>query len=776
MAFLKKRYLLFIYLLVASLSNAQDRIDSAINALGENYPQEKVYIAYQKSSYLAGEKIWLKAFVFSGYNLSDISTNLFMEMYNANKTLVGKKTFPLFNGIAEGSLSIPDTASEGIYYIRAYTNWMLNFNEDFQYIHSVPVYNPLSKWKLIPAQIPWKASAFVEGGTLLLNKASTIVIRLGSPAELPAKWHGYVFDSIYPAQKIISFESIDKNIGSFNLIPHAGINYKVWLEDEQGESKIISLPPVETKGISFSIKQEDTILEYKIHFSNVPLGETYKIIGTVDNNIVYKATLRNIDSLFIHSFSTGQMTKGVLQLTLFDNAYHVVAERLCFLHPDNSRLPVITDSLVISDKPRAVNEFGIRIDTGKNYAIMVFDEKAENPISHNNILSSFWFSSDFPGTIADPEMYFMNTDPDAKKALDMIFITEKWRRFSWTDILNNRFPIIKYAMDNYLSYEGTSYYKGKFLPNASLNMILFLPDSSRQLVQVRTNKDGKFLMQGLAFYGNTRINYQPASKRIDKEELRVDFMPLNKYVPYKKSLPSSGYQLVIKKANEPVPDQIVKAVEDFKNEKIAFEKVHPLADVTVKTNKKSATQLLDEKLSSNEFYNPRETIYDFINVQQLGTEGMNLLYWLEPRIPGGIKTASFYINELKVNRDMVSLTSTNEVAMVKIQGTGSMHTVLIYMKTGMEMLNQGRSANTSVLKGYECEENYLMPDYSNPDLQSIKTDHRDLLFWDNIFTPNSASQKIKIRFYNNDNAQKFKAVILCIPNEGFPLYHEGILK
>jgi len=105
-----------------------------------------------------------------------------------------------------------------------------------------------------------------------------------------------------------------------------------------------------------------------------------------------------------------------------------------------------------------------------------------------------------------------------------------------------------------------------------------------------------------------------------------------------------------------------------------------------------------------------------------------------------------------------------------------MHTVLIYMKTGMEMLNQGKSANTSVLKGYEQEDNYLLPDYSNPGFQSIKTDHRGLLFWDNIFTPNSASQKIKIRFYNNDNAQQFRAVILCIPNEGFPLYHEGILK
>jgi hypothetical protein len=51
------------YILTAALSLsiyfsfAQDRIDSAISVLSEKYPQEKIYIAYNQSCYLAGETI-----------------------------------------------------------------------------------------------------------------------------------------------------------------------------------------------------------------------------------------------------------------------------------------------------------------------------------------------------------------------------------------------------------------------------------------------------------------------------------------------------------------------------------------------------------------------------------------------------------------------------------------------------------------------------------------------------------------------------------------------
>jgi len=83
----------FAILLIVIFSSksviAQDRIDSAMTTLFEKYPEEKVYLAYDRTDYVIGETIWFKGFVFSGYTPSDISSNLLL-----NCTILIKKELP----------------------------------------------------------------------------------------------------------------------------------------------------------------------------------------------------------------------------------------------------------------------------------------------------------------------------------------------------------------------------------------------------------------------------------------------------------------------------------------------------------------------------------------------------------------------------------------------------------------------------------------------------------------------------------------------------------
>ena len=65
--------------------------------------------------------------------------------------MISRKLVPLFGAEGQGSIAVPDSLAEGIYYIRAYTDWMLNFDEAFQYVHSFALYNTTSpqNWSLI---------------------------------------------------------------------------------------------------------------------------------------------------------------------------------------------------------------------------------------------------------------------------------------------------------------------------------------------------------------------------------------------------------------------------------------------------------------------------------------------------------------------------------------------------------------------------------------------------------------------------------------------------
>src|SRR4029079_2696384 len=181
-----------IFFILASNIYSQQTPETALNKLHEDHRQEKIYLWYNKSAYVAGETIWFKGYVFSGYNLSFISTTIYVELYDANKKLIDNKFFPLLYGVAEGSFDLDNKLDEGIYYIRAYTEWMLNFDESLQYIHTIRVYNPASSKKLTLHNALWKAGVLPEGGSLIEGIETKVAIRRFSTALLDNKWAGYL--------------------------------------------------------------------------------------------------------------------------------------------------------------------------------------------------------------------------------------------------------------------------------------------------------------------------------------------------------------------------------------------------------------------------------------------------------------------------------------------------------------------------------------------------------------------------------------------------------
>ena len=151
----KSLFFFLILMLVQYISPAQQANDSteALNRLLHNldkyqktYPQEKVYLHIDKPYYVAGEDIWFKAYVtISQFNfLSAVSKIMYVELINNQNEIVQSRRLPVISGLAVGDFKLPDTLLEGSYRIRAYTNWMRNFDEDRFFDRTLVIGNSFS--------------------------------------------------------------------------------------------------------------------------------------------------------------------------------------------------------------------------------------------------------------------------------------------------------------------------------------------------------------------------------------------------------------------------------------------------------------------------------------------------------------------------------------------------------------------------------------------------------------------------------------------------------
>ncbi|SES06929.1 alpha-2-macroglobulin family protein [Pedobacter rhizosphaerae] len=105
-------------------------IISKTNKVLNDYPQEKIYIHFDKPYYAVADTVWFKAYVTENQNfLSGVSKIIYVDVINQRDSLIETLKLPITGGFANGSFPLDQTNyKQGNYHIRAYTMWMLNFD------------------------------------------------------------------------------------------------------------------------------------------------------------------------------------------------------------------------------------------------------------------------------------------------------------------------------------------------------------------------------------------------------------------------------------------------------------------------------------------------------------------------------------------------------------------------------------------------------------------------------------------------------------------------
>ena len=104
-----------------------------------NQLREKTYLQTDKPYYHPTDTIWMKAYMkYAAPQLADtLSKVLYVDLLDSIGTVVENHILKIENGMTHGDFVLPLDLPLGNYYIKAYTNWMRNFNEVF--IKPVPI-------------------------------------------------------------------------------------------------------------------------------------------------------------------------------------------------------------------------------------------------------------------------------------------------------------------------------------------------------------------------------------------------------------------------------------------------------------------------------------------------------------------------------------------------------------------------------------------------------------------------------------------------------------
>jgi hypothetical protein len=115
-------------------------IFTAVDNMRRLLPVEKLYLQTDKPYYNLGDTLRFKAYLLNADFLTPSAQSglLYIELADALNKVVKRITVPVFAGTSFGDIALRSkNIQQGAYTLRAYTNWMRNFGEDYVFKQSI---------------------------------------------------------------------------------------------------------------------------------------------------------------------------------------------------------------------------------------------------------------------------------------------------------------------------------------------------------------------------------------------------------------------------------------------------------------------------------------------------------------------------------------------------------------------------------------------------------------------------------------------------------------
>jgi TonB-dependent SusC/RagA subfamily outer membrane receptor len=784
-----------------------DKIQQQLAKWADSNPAEKVYLHLDKPYYAAGDDIWFKAYVTSGsyHEPSTLSGILNVELIDARGTVNQTIKLQLDNGTSAGDFALPDTLQAGNYRLRAYTNYMRNAGSEYFFDEAISIINSVSTGgskttnNSVPGntgpagQVNSKASLqfFPEGGSLIVGVQSAIAFKAIGANGLGADVSGVVTNN--SGQQIATFKSTHLGMGVFSFVPMPGNTYTAKVTYANGNQSVINLPQATDTGYALNIVDADEDnLRVRITTASATLQQTpdrlVSLVAQSAGKIYYAGKSKPGSREFTAVIPKSKFPAGIAQFTLFSDSGEPLNERIVFIRrPDQLKLNLTADRSAFSPQQKMkinLNALSGDKPAAGSFSVAVINE-SKVPVdedSENNIFASLLLTSDLRGYIEKPAYYFNNASDKTRADLDVLMLTQGYRRFEWKEIMQDKFAPIVFQPEKALQVSGTiTTPGGKPVPNAKVQLIDI--DNAAYQIDTLTDAKGRFAFTGLAFEDSIRLIIQARNAK-NKRDVVIH---MDSIAP-----PISGGNKNAAAMQVSISDSLSvyakssKQLYDMQRRYGVGNHVISLREVVIREKKvalKHSANLngagnADQVLLAKDLRNYGcANLSDCLQGRLLGVVFNNGI----PYSTRGYRPMQLIVDGVYVEGSFLNSINYNDVAAIEVLrngantsiygGRGGNGVILVTTKHGDDNDNAyngpiaGRGIKPYYPKGYFKARTFYSPQYDQPKINKQLADLRSTIYWQpNVVT--GADGKASFEYFNAGSKGTYRVLIEGLDADG----------
>lgn len=689
---IKSAILAFIFSVCCLLSFAQGDssfLTKASQKLQDHFlanPVEKVYLHLAKPGYFIGDTIWFKAYTVIGdhHQLSALSKVLYCELISSQDSVIQRQTLKLTSGIAWSNFALSRSNKPGIYRIRAYTNWMRNQPSAYFFDQTIKIAGPQTGQVAAAVHEKPDVQFFPEGGQLVNGLRSKVAIKCLGADGLGLNVSAKITDNNGDVVATVATQHL--GMGVFALTPQSGKVYKAEILLTDSARFTFDLPKASEAGFTLAVNNSDADSIYLSVAANEKIvqaqpGNTLYVIAQAGGKVYYTAKTRLTGKSFASTISKNRFPMGIVQFTLFTQNGEPLNERLIFVqHDDLLHIALSTPAKTYAPATKVRVDITARGDSAKpvsgSFSVSVINESRvltdEN--TEITILNNLLLASDLRGYIEQPNYYFTDVNDQKRADLDILMLTQGYRRFDWEKVLqeNKQYSPL-YKPESGLELSGTlKTPAGKPVANGRLTLAAphegFYADTT-------TDAYGNFRFTDLALSDTSKIILR-ARKQNNGSNVAIylkqaDFPGLpaiNRAEPKRQQTDSILNGAAVKNNIGQQPDSL--------------NQLHHLNEVVIK----------DKAAPKPDQYNSYGAGYEYdLDMKKLNKDAVDLAEALDYAIPGlsyngkrfsyDFKPVSVNIDELPRSADDVHYFKPGEIQSIRLIDRTARHPATLMITT-----------------------------------------------------------------------------------------------
>ena len=800
-------------------SAALRRMVQGVQLFYKNSRPEKTYLHLDKPVYTVGETIWFSAYTVAAdtHQPDTLSGVLHVELLNGRGRVVASRALRLMAGLGHGSIALSDTLHPDTYQLRAYTGWMRNAGPDFFYSRHLEIWPPASRAAQNQSIRPEAARAmaveartvaaavaqapdvqfFPEGGNLVAGLENVVAFKATDYAGRGLDLEGQVLDA--QNKSVASFRSSHLGMGSFAFTPEAGQRYRAVVAPA-GVPVAVPLPAVRTSGYTLHIVSLASAFLVSIRQQGA--GGPVLLLGQVRGTVAYvgRGQVAGTET-FATRIPKNKFPTGIVQFTLFDGEGAPLVERLAFVQNDPAlRVTLVPDRTSYGKRQPVRVRVAVADAAGQPVAArlsLAVTDAGAVVADAETIASHLLLTSDLAGYVENPGYYFNNPTPETAQHLDVLLLTQGWRRFAWKDVLAGLPPASDYGVERTLSLRGQiTQPNGKPVPASKLTYLQSKPQ--KIFLVTTTDNEGRFLFNGFENCDTTRLMLQARTGR-DGRRLAIRLDP-GPPVPARR-LPSLPLQPPAGLAEALARSQAQHAAEI----KFQFDttKTILLGGVTVNGRKVVAPD-------PRRLYSPAGATVLRIDDLDAAAQGRTVLQVLQGRVPGvnvtstgtdtqvlirGVTSLSgsseplCLLDGVPVTLDVLANFPASDVETIEVLkggqaaifgSRGASGVIAVYTRRSSPNYNPASQTAPGVvalrLPGYYCGREFYVPRY---DRSTTPREYPDLrratLYW-NPSVGTDATGQAELLFFTADAPGSFRLSAEGISGAGQPALGSSSLR